>query len=127
MSKVTSIISQTLKTVTSKSDIPPVLSKSTGSLYEVLSRRPDGGVGMKVHQTRWGAKQIPNSYWLITRAQFKNEGKNGKAWGKLFWKGNCVSENEERISGSLKYSWKEGPSRKMVLNIPSIVDYVAEK
>lgn len=68
----------------------------------------------------------------MTRAKFKLEGKHGKAWGKLFWKGarsfeslwmyrivliraRCAGRNvtkgqDERIRGALKYTWVEGVS-----------------
>ncbi|KAG6866509.1 hypothetical protein C0991_003053 [Blastosporella zonata] len=90
--------------------LPPSLVSKPGNLYEVLSRTPDGGIGKFVHQTRWGEKQIEGSYWLVTRSKFKCEGKHGKAWGLLYWKDKLVSPREERIKGSLKYTWNEGPS-----------------
>ncbi|KAF5387933.1 hypothetical protein D9615_000125 [Tricholomella constricta] len=68
------------------SNLPPSLAGRPGNLYEVISRAPDGGVGRKVHQVRWSEKQIGDSYWLVTRSQFKCEGKHGKAWGLLYWK-----------------------------------------
>ena len=70
--------------------LPPSLSARPGNLYEVISRTPGGGVGKKVHQIRWSQKQIPDSYWVVTRAKFKCEGKHGKAWGKLYWKGRLA-------------------------------------
>lgn len=71
-------------------ELPASLDTSRpGNLYQVLSRHPDSGVGRRVTQCRWGPKQIEGSYWLVTRAQFKLEGKHGKAWGKLYWKGTC--------------------------------------
>jgi small subunit ribosomal protein S34 len=89
MSGVAALIVKTLKSVAplQKSEFPPILRRSTGNLYEVLSRKPTGCLGMEVHQTRWNEKNIADSYWVVTRAQFKNEGKHGKAWGKLFWRG----------------------------------------
>lgn len=108
--------------------LPPSLSSRPGNLYEVISRAPGGGVGKQVHQVRWSEKKIPNSYWVITRSKFKCEGKHGKAWGKLYWKSTLlssavqssfdvltipdklVSTSEERIRGSLKYTWREGAS-----------------
>ncbi|CAA7260245.1 unnamed protein product [Cyclocybe aegerita] len=115
-------ISQTIKRILplKKSDLPPVLRKSTGNLYQVLSRTPTGGVGLEVHQTRWSHKQISESYWKVTRSQFKCEGKHGKAWGRLYWKGKLVSPREERIPGSLKYSWKEGRSKGVALSTPTM-------
>ncbi|KAJ3829054.1 hypothetical protein F5880DRAFT_1525619 [Lentinula raphanica] len=112
--------------------LPPSLVSRPGNLYEILSRTPSGGVGKHVHQLRWSQKSIPDCYWVVTRSQFKCEGKHGKAWGKLVWKGkyfymfSCdkswnygvsfilgriVSEREERIRGSLKYTWAEGQSK----------------
>jgi small subunit ribosomal protein S34 len=66
---------------------PPSLDTSTGNLYQVLSRYPQDGVGIRVSQTRWGQKGISNSYWLVTRTKLKLEGQHGRAWGKLYWKG----------------------------------------
>ncbi|TEB35380.1 hypothetical protein FA13DRAFT_1788029 [Coprinellus micaceus] len=91
-------------------DLPPSLSPKSGNLYEVLSRTPSGGVGSKVFQTRWRGKEIKDSYWVVTRSQFKCEGKHGKAWGHLYWKGKNVSPKEEIIRGGLKYTWTEGSS-----------------
>lgn len=114
-------------------ELPSSLDTSRpGNLYEVLSRHPDGGVGRRVTQCRWGPKGIEGSYWLVTRAKFKLEGKHGKAWGQLFWKGaysfqmvytydmilicplhvgqNVTKGKDERIRGSLKYTWVEGKS-----------------
>ncbi|KAF9008778.1 hypothetical protein BDQ17DRAFT_1206195, partial [Cyathus striatus] len=91
-------------------DLPPSLNSRPGTLYEILSRRPDGGVGRKVHQTRWSGKQIEGSYWLITSTKFKDAGKHGKAWGQLYWKGKLVNSGPTRISGGLKYRWAEGVS-----------------
>lgn len=71
-------------------ELPASLDTSRpGNLYQVLSRHPDGGVGRRVTQCRWGPKGIEGSYWIVTRAKFKLEGKHGKAWGKMFWKGAC--------------------------------------
>ena len=84
---VTALLSQTLKAHVPASQLPITLKTSIGNLYEILSRTPSAGVGLKVHQTRWGTKEIHDSYWVVSRAQFKREGKNGKAWGRLYWKG----------------------------------------
>ena len=68
---------------------PPSLYSRPGSLYEVLARYPKDGVGQHVHQTRWGYKNIVGSYWVVTRSKLKQEGLHGKAWGQLYWKGEC--------------------------------------
>ncbi|KAF5393888.1 hypothetical protein D9757_000289 [Collybiopsis confluens] len=67
--------------------LPPSLVARPGNLYEVLSRTPSGGIGKRVYQLRWSEKNIPGCYWLVTRSKFKCEGKHGKAWGVLHWKG----------------------------------------
>ena len=79
-------IAQALRKLLPK-DLPPSLTGRPGNLYEVLSRTPDGGVGKEVYQMRWSNKQIEDSYWKVTRTKFKCEGKHGKAWGMLYWKG----------------------------------------
>ncbi|KIM45897.1 hypothetical protein M413DRAFT_296829 [Hebeloma cylindrosporum] len=96
-----------------KGTLPPVIKPQCGNLYEVLSRTPTGGIGAEVHQTRWSHKNIVDSYWVVTRSHFKCEGKHGKAWGRLYWKGALVNGREERIPGSLKYTWREGRSKAM--------------
>ena len=57
------------------------------SLFETLSRLPKDGVSSRVFQTRWQSKGIEGCYWEITRVKMKNGGKNGRAWGKLVWRG----------------------------------------
>ncbi|KAG0702335.1 hypothetical protein DFH29DRAFT_805141 [Suillus ampliporus] len=92
------------------STLPPSLRTTPANLYQVLSRAPGGGVGQRVHQIRWTEKGIINCYWQVTRTRLKLEGNHGKAWGKLYWKGQQISEREERIGGSLKYKWSTGAS-----------------
>ena len=110
------------------SKLPPTLSDSPSSLYQVLSRFPKDGVGRKVYQTRWGTKGFPHCYWEVTRTKLKLEGKHGKAWGRLFWKGTSVRVvvasdlavevlmigkrvgDETLIRGGLKYTWAPGTS-----------------
>ncbi|EMD40445.1 hypothetical protein CERSUDRAFT_80116 [Gelatoporia subvermispora B] len=98
--------------------LPPSLSSRPGNLYEVLARYPNDGIGRRVYQTRWGAKGIEGCYWEVTRTKLKLEGKHGKAWGVLTWKGKRVSEAEERIPGSLKYNWAEGESQTVGPYVP---------
>ena len=113
------------------SKLPPTLSNTPSSLFQVLSRFPRDGVGQKVYQTRWGTKGFPDCYWEVTRTKLKLEGKHGKAWGHLVWRGTCLcavvirylaieychrclgkraSENESMIRGGLKYTWSTGTS-----------------
>ncbi|KAI0047299.1 hypothetical protein FA95DRAFT_1461705, partial [Auriscalpium vulgare] len=93
-------------------DLPPSLSSKRGNLYEVLARYPKDGVGQRVYQLRWGEKGIEGSYWKVTRAMLKMNGTHGKAWGRLTWRGQVVSTQDERIPGGLKYMWKDGVSTK---------------
>lgn len=119
------------------STIPPSLTSRPASLPEVVSRARKDGVGMLVHQTRWNKKGLEDCYWQVTRTKLKLEGKHGKVWGKLVWRGMCaslflaaamggswlghvltalslgklVSENDELIRGGLKYTWAPGKSR----------------
>ncbi|KII95892.1 hypothetical protein PLICRDRAFT_48818 [Plicaturopsis crispa FD-325 SS-3] len=95
----------------SKSSLPPSLSNKPGNLYQILSRNPASVAGRHVHQTRWSQKGIEGCYWKVTKAQFKCEGKHGKAWGQLYWRGKLISEREERIRGALKYEWADGISQ----------------
>ena len=74
------------------SKLPPTLSNSPSSLCQVLSRFPQDGVGQRVYQTRWGVKGFPECYWEVTRTKLKLEGKHGKAWGHLVWRGTCVCD-----------------------------------
>ncbi|KIK65586.1 hypothetical protein GYMLUDRAFT_219753 [Collybiopsis luxurians FD-317 M1] len=99
--------------------LPPSLVPRPGNLYEVLSRTPSGGIGKRVYQLRWSEKNIHDCYWVVTRSKFKCEGKHGKAWGVLHWKGVPVSQKEERIKGSLKYTWAEGQSTATATTSPS--------
>jgi small subunit ribosomal protein S34 len=111
--------------------VPRVLKEGKLSLLETLSRLPRAGEGARVHQARWTKKGIDNCYWQVTRCTTKNEGKSGKVWGLLVWRGECtrvfnhthnslehhfcplgkpISTRPERIRGALKYHWKEGVS-----------------
>lgn len=60
------------------------------TLYQTLASLPNNGVGAQVSQRRWAAKGIEGSYWEVTKVKLKNEGRNGKAWGKLVWRGKST-------------------------------------
>ncbi|KAK7061463.1 hypothetical protein R3P38DRAFT_2829668 [Favolaschia claudopus] len=103
-------VAKSLQRLLPRQAIPPVLKHNAANLYQVLSRTPNA-VGKEVHQIRWSRKHISDSFWRITRAQFKCNGDHGKAWGQLYWKGKLVTEGrEELIRGGLKYKWREGRS-----------------
>lgn len=64
-----------------------VLEGTPSTLYGVLSRLPQNGVGAKVIETRWSKKGFTDCYWLVSRARLKVDGKHGKAYGQLYWRG----------------------------------------
>ena len=66
-------------------------STNAFSLYQTLAKLPNEGIGSLVAQKRWAAKGIDGSYWEIKKVKLKNDGQNGKAWGKLVWKGVFLS------------------------------------
>ncbi|KAG8931345.1 hypothetical protein FRC03_002397 [Tulasnella sp. 419] len=82
------------------------LLKRSGTLYDVLSVLPKDGIGARVTQSRWEAKGIKDSYYEVTQVRLKDEGRHGKVWGRLIWKGQPIKERDERIRKGLKYSWK---------------------
>ncbi|EIW82518.1 hypothetical protein CONPUDRAFT_123556 [Coniophora puteana RWD-64-598 SS2] len=92
------------------SPLPPSLRTVPGNLFEVLSRYGGDGVGQRVHQTRWTSKGIEECYWQVEKTRIQEDGRHGKAWGTLYWKGKPVSEKPEIIRGGLKYKWERGPS-----------------
>ena len=66
------------------------LLSNKGTLYETLSRLPQDGIGARVRQKRWDVMGRKDTYWEVTRVTIKNEGKNGKAWGRMVYKGTVV-------------------------------------
>jgi small subunit ribosomal protein S34 len=64
-----------------------VLLKNRGTLYDTLSTLPREGVGLLMRQKRWDVVGRKDTYWEVTRVKIKNEGRNGKAWGRLVYKG----------------------------------------
>ena len=68
-------------------NLPPGFSTKPANLYQLLSRYPVDGVGQRVFQTRWSAKEIADCYWIVTRTSLKQGGNHGKAWGRLVWRG----------------------------------------
>lgn len=93
--------------------LPPSLVAYPGNLYEVLSRTPTGGIGKRVYQLRWSEKNIDGCYWQVTKTVFKREGKHGKAWGMLYWKGiNLLFpklDNYLLLLGSLRQTNQRAP------------------
>lgn len=63
------------------------LNPYPATLYQTLSRLRNDGVGALVAQRRWDAKKIFGCYWKVTRVKLKDEGRHGRAWGRLIWKG----------------------------------------
>ncbi|KAF7353047.1 hypothetical protein MVEN_01272400 [Mycena venus] len=105
-----STIARSLQRLLPRQTVPPALKDHPANLYQVLSRTPNC-VGKEIHQIRWSQKHISDSFWRITRAQFKCNGDHGKAWGQLYWKGKLVTTGrDEPIRGALKYKWQAGRS-----------------
>ncbi|KAJ1308607.1 hypothetical protein OPQ81_004305 [Rhizoctonia solani] len=86
---------------------PTGILNDSKSLFAVLSRLPNDGLGQRVTQARWGAKGIQDSYYTVTRVRLRANGKTGDARGTLTWKGKLLSNGkEETIRGGHKYAWK---------------------
>lgn len=66
----------------------PFAKKGHRSLFETLSALPNDGIGSFVAQTQWAKQGNPNSFWEVTKVRLKHEGQHGKAWGRLYWRGN---------------------------------------
>ena len=107
------------------------------TLYQTLSRLRNDGVGALVAQRRWDAKNIHGCYWKVTRVKLKDEGKHGRAWGRLVWRGwlkislfrknfnvnlvllgEIVSTRDEQIRGGLKYLWKIVDEKSVPPSVP---------
>ncbi|KAF8305392.1 hypothetical protein DL93DRAFT_2066334 [Clavulina sp. PMI_390] len=104
-----SFSTQLLKSLVPDSSI---LSTKT-NLYQTLSRLPNDGVGSLVRQKRWDVAGRPDTYWQVTRVRLKNEGKNGKAWGRFVYKGKAIHTTDQPIPGALKYTWREGSGKEV--------------
>ncbi|KAJ6539052.1 hypothetical protein B0H19DRAFT_1002046 [Mycena capillaripes] len=103
-------LARSLQRLLPTKSLPPALKHHPANLYEVLSRTPSP-IGKEIHQIRWSEKHISESFWRVTRVQFKCNGTHGRAWGQLYWKGKLVTTGvDERIRGSLKYKWSDGRS-----------------
>ncbi|EPQ25802.1 uncharacterized protein PFL1_06669 [Pseudozyma flocculosa PF-1] len=45
-------------------------------------------------------------YWQVTGVRLKDGGRQGKAWGRLYWRGKLVTKGRpQEIRGGLKYCW----------------------
>jgi small subunit ribosomal protein S34 len=100
-------ITRSLQRLLPQASLPPVLKHHPANLYQVLSRTPSA-VGKEMHQIRWSEKHISDSYWRVTRTQFKCNGTHGKAWGQLYWKGQLPSSLSDGRLGTnfeLKVNW----------------------
>ncbi|CEL59509.1 hypothetical protein RSOLAG1IB_03442 [Rhizoctonia solani AG-1 IB] len=90
------------------------------SLFAVLSRLPNDGVGQRVTQPRWEAKGIQDSYYTVTRVRLRANGRTGDARGTITWKGKLLSNGKEQIiRGGHKHAWKHiVGSSEPVVSIP---------
>jgi len=78
-------------------------------LPAILSRLPRDGVGSCVRRETWAQKGFNDSWWEITRVKLKNEGRDGRAWGRLWWRGklvtNTANKTDEPIDGGVRHNW----------------------
>ncbi|KAF8607638.1 hypothetical protein BDV93DRAFT_519664 [Ceratobasidium sp. AG-I] len=78
------------------------------SLFELLARLPNDGLGQRVTQARWGHKGIENSYYVVNRVALRANGKAGEARGDFYWKGKLIGK-QTIIRGGHKHAWKHIP------------------
>jgi small subunit ribosomal protein S34 len=83
------------------------MSKSSGSLFQILNGLRYFGVGSKVTRSIY---KFPETYWIVTRVQLSKDQMHGKAWGRMVWRGRLKGD-EERIGSPLKKEWA-------LINIP---------
>lgn len=77
------------------------------NLYDVATKLPKDGVGLKLRRKHWPA----DSYWLLTQVKLSVkpsvEGMNhGKAWGHFTWLGKLKNEVPSRVRGAHKKIWQ---------------------
>ncbi|EFN59991.1 hypothetical protein CHLNCDRAFT_133133 [Chlorella variabilis] len=71
--------------------------------FEILSRMPQHGLGSKLSRTSW----TDDCYWTIARVKLSPDGKHGKAWGVLTWRGEPQRPNAPtQMAGPLKRVWR---------------------
>ncbi|KAK9906607.1 hypothetical protein WJX75_004872 [Coccomyxa subellipsoidea] len=75
---------------------------SAKNLYEVASKWQKHGIGQKLQRTTWKE----DSFWTITGMKPSLDGKHGKAFGVLTWRGRKESEEPRRVNGTLKKIWR---------------------
>lgn len=73
------------------------------AVFEVLSKLPRHGVGSRLSRTTWGK----DSYYEITEVVMEQNGKRGKAYGILTWRGQRRKEEKGplRIRRAAKKCW----------------------
>ncbi|EIE24151.1 hypothetical protein COCSUDRAFT_53242 [Coccomyxa subellipsoidea C-169] len=92
---------------------------SAKNLYEVASNLQKHGIGHKVQRTTWKE----DSFWTITGMKPSLDGKHGKAFGILTWRGRKESEEPRRVNGTLKRVWRcmdDAPVEWVTLKKPSL-------
>lgn len=69
-----------------------------------MSKLPRHGVGTKLTRRTWGE----DSYWEVTEVVIEQNGKRGKVYGILTWRGERQNEHKgpTRVNGTVKKVWK---------------------
>ncbi|KAG7666804.1 hypothetical protein Ndes2526B_g09557 [Nannochloris sp. 'desiccata'] len=78
------------------------LPKLAKNAYEVLSSLPKHGMGTKITRSTWQ----DSSFWTVTQIKTEMDGKRGKAYGLLTWRGEQQGEQPSRIRGASKKLWR---------------------
>ena len=71
------------------------------NLFELCRLLPNYGVGFKLKRNSWKAEDC---YWTLSKTAPTMDGRHGKAYGKLTWKG-VEQPTEKKIRGVLKRPW----------------------
>lgn len=75
------------------------------AVYEILSKLPRHGVGVRVQRKAWKE----DSFWDVVETKMHLSGKSGKAYGKLTWRGSEMHNEPKRMNGTLKKVWRLVP------------------
>ncbi|KAK9818258.1 hypothetical protein WJX72_009693 [[Myrmecia] bisecta] len=76
------------------------------NLFEVAQTLPKRGLGADVQRSRWNEEH----FWRITAIKPSLDGKHGKVWGILHWKGKPQHEAPTQVNGPLKKVWRAKPT-----------------
>eukprot|EP00761_Pharyngomonas_kirbyi_P012610 gb/GECH01012637.1/.p1 GENE.gb/GECH01012637.1/~~gb/GECH01012637.1/.p1 ORF type:complete len:123 (+),score=17.90 gb/GECH01012637.1/:1-369(+) len=95
----TKLLKKPIEYVTAAVDFNKKLSEKPKNFFEHIAHVPNYGLGMNWRRKTW--KHVPNSHWTLTKLKLSPDGRHGKAWGYLTWKGLQIPR-QQRIPGTLK-------------------------